>query len=49
MRRAFAAFVGLFVALLLVASDAGTAAMAQSEPRVRLARATWDTGWFLDD
>ena len=46
MRRALAIFVGLFVALLLVASDAGTAAMAQQQPRVRLARATWDTGWF---
>ena len=46
MRRAFVAVLGLLVVALVVPLGAGAASLSDDEPRVRLARATWDTGWF---
>ncbi len=47
MRRASIAIVLLMVAMLaLPLGEAGAQSAADEAPRVRLARATWDTGWF---
>ena len=47
MRRAVTAIVVLVVAALVLPLGAAAAvAASDDEPRVRLARATWDTGWF---
>ena len=51
MRRTPIAIPGVLVALLLLGLGAGTVAgqtdhETHDEPLVRMARATWDTGWF---
>ena len=46
MRRAFIVVLGFLAVALVVPLSAGAASLADEAPRVRLARATWDTGWF---
>ena len=47
MRRYAFAALGILAAALLIASGGGSAAQTSDEkPPVRLARPTWDTGWF---
>ena len=46
MRRAFIAVLGFLAVALVVPLGAGAASLSDDEPRVRLARPTWDTGWF---
>ena len=46
MRRAFIVVLAALAALLAVPLAAGTASGADGAPVVRLARPTWDTGWF---
>ena len=48
MRRAFIVVLGILLTVLVL-PPAGielAAALSNDEPRVRLARPTWDTGWF---
>ena len=46
MRRILIAVLVALAAVLVLPLAAGTAAGAEDEPVVRLARPTWDTGWF---
>ena len=46
MRRAFIVVLAALAALLAVPLAAGTASGADGAPVVRMARPTWDTGWF---
>ena len=46
MRRAFIVVLGFLAVALMVPLGAGAASLSDEAPRVRLARATWDTGWF---
>ena len=46
MRRAFIVVLAALVALLAVPLAAGAASGSEDEPAVRMARPTWDTGWF---
>ena len=46
MRRAFIVTLAALAALLVVPLAARTAWGSEDEPVVRMARATWDTGWF---
>ena len=46
MRRAFIVVLAALAAVLAVPLAAGTASGFEDEPVVRMARPTWDTGWF---
>ena len=46
MRRAFIVVLAALAAVLAVPLAAGTASGFENQPVVRMARPTWDTGWF---